>query len=107
MKRSTKGDYELAYRIRTGKILKRRDACANRKRNGADKDCQSFAESGSVFCSGECHAEAKARDREKFVGGSIDGHIAEFERKNPHHRDQVGGTRHPRENSTHRDGLES
>ena len=93
--------------IRTGKIPKRRDACANNKRRGAEKDCQSFAEGGSVFCSEECRSEARERNAAQFVGGSIDGHIADFERRNPHHRDQVGGTRYPRENSTRRDGLES
>lgn len=99
-------DPEREYLKRTGKVLKRRDLCANRKRNGAEKDCPAFAEGGSVFCSEECRIEERERNRKQFVGGSIAGHIAEFERRNPQHRDRVGGTRFPIENSTRRDGLE-
>lgn len=90
----------------TGKVVKRRDLCANNKRRGSERNCLNWARNGSCYCSTKCRTEALKRNKKLFVGGSIDRHIAEFERDNPHHRDQVGGTRFPRENSTKRDGYE-
>ena len=61
-------DAEREERLRTGKIPKRRDRCANR---GGWGGCSMWAPPGEVYCSKKCRSEARKRSSKRFVGGSI------------------------------------
>ena len=85
---------------------RRVDRCANHKRRGATDDCPNNAAAGSAYCSEPCVAEARARNAEHFVGGSIARHLLDVEASRPPgERDPILGTRFPRENSRDRSGL--
>ena len=88
-------DPEREHLARTGEILRRVDRCANRERRGAAADCPNDALPGQTYCSVACLCEGSARSFVKNIGGSLCANSELDE-------EQVGGTRHPRENS--RDG---
>ncbi len=88
-------DPEREHLARTGEMLRRVDRCANRKRNGADSDCPNNARPGRAFCSDACADDSWLRSERRRVGGGLCANSELDE-------EQVGGTRHPRENS--RDG---